>query len=67
MNHRKTLYKNKQCKGQIKLYNSLVKYGWDNHIFEVIEECNLDELDIKEKEYKTKFIMKMDGMKLYSL
>jgi hypothetical protein len=30
------------CKGQTKLYNSLKKYGTENHIFEVIEECLVD-------------------------
>ena len=26
-------------KSQIKLYNSLKKYGWEQHVFEIIEEC----------------------------
>lgn len=29
-------YSKLSCKTQIKLYNSLVKYGWDNHIFEIV-------------------------------
>lgn len=29
-------YKRLECKGQIKLYNSLKKYGWDAHIIEII-------------------------------
>lgn len=33
---RKSSYKNLGCKAQPKLYNSLKKYGWDAHIFEVI-------------------------------
>jgi len=33
-------YKNLYCKKQIKLYNSLVKYGFQNHQFEIIEECD---------------------------
>lgn len=47
-------YKNLNCKGQIKLYNSLVKHGWDNHIFETEHELNenisqqeLDEFEVK--------------------
>jgi group I intron endonuclease len=36
------------CKDQLSLYNSLVKYGPENHIFEVIEECLENELDKKE-------------------
>jgi group I intron endonuclease len=30
-------YQTLQCKGQRILYNSLKKYGWENHIFEIIE------------------------------
>ena len=41
-------YKRLACKKQPKLYNSLNKYGSDNHIFEVIEECNIDQLDERE-------------------
>lgn len=37
------------CKQQRHLYNSLLKYGSNNHTFEVIEECKLEELDDKEK------------------
>ena len=31
-----------------KIYNSLKKYGWKNHTFEIIEECFLDQLDERE-------------------
>lgn len=31
-----------------KLYNSLQKYTWDYHIFEIIEECNIDQLNERE-------------------
>ena len=41
-------YKRLNCKGQRKLYNSLKKYGPDNHIFEIVEECNLVDLNLKE-------------------
>jgi hypothetical protein len=37
-------YKVLNCKSQIKLYNSLVKYGVDNHFFNVQIECSIDEL-----------------------
>ncbi len=39
INNRKIKYKNLICKTQPKLYNSLSKYGWINHSFEIIEEC----------------------------
>lgn len=44
-------YQWKQCKGQIKLYNSFVKYGVENHTFEILEECNIEELNNKEEFY----------------
>jgi group I intron endonuclease len=48
IDNRFNAYKKLRCKGQIKLYNSLVKYGWDNHITEIIEEC--DESKLLERE-----------------
>lgn len=42
-------YKNiSYCKQQRKLYNSLIKYGWEQHIFEIIEECSLEQLNERE-------------------
>jgi len=32
----------------IKLKNSFKKYGWENHTKEIIEECSIEELDLKE-------------------
>ena len=42
-------YKGLHCKGQTHLYNSLIKYGADNHTFQVIYECSKDELLQKEQ------------------
>jgi group I intron endonuclease len=42
----KTLNKSKR---QVKLYNSFVKYGVNNHIFEIIDECLVDFLNEKER------------------
>jgi group I intron endonuclease len=43
-------YKNiKSCSSQIKLKNSINKYGVDSHIFEIIEECNIDSLNTGER------------------
>ena len=47
--NRISLYKNLYSKSQRKLYYSFVKYGWDNHIFEIIEECT--SINRNEKEY----------------
>jgi group I intron endonuclease len=38
----------RRCKNQIKLYNSLLLYTPNNHKFEIIEECNADQLDERE-------------------
>ena len=38
-------YKQLSCKDQPSLYSSLKKYGPENHIFEIIEECNIEQLD----------------------
>jgi hypothetical protein len=47
---RKQSYKglNVGIKKQYKVYNSLKKYGWENHTFEVIEECNKELLNERE-------------------
>lgn len=42
-------YKKSLKKAQIKLYNSIKKYGYENHVFEVIEECHIEELNNKER------------------
>jgi group I intron endonuclease len=52
--HRFSKYKSlSSVKKQRILYNSLLKYGWENHIFEIIEHClenitqkELDDLEI---------------------
>lgn len=41
-------YKKTRCKTQTKLFNSLKKYGPENHIFEIIEECNINQLNERE-------------------
>ena len=45
-------YKTLRCKTQPKLYNSLKKYGFQNHIFEIIEECEESKLLERETYWK---------------
>lgn len=47
--NRKYYYKINSCHKQVKLYNSLKKYGWENHTFEVIEECSFEDLLCRER------------------
>jgi group I intron endonuclease len=56
--NRRSQYKNlnKYCLG-IKIYNSLRKYGWEAHKFDILEECLESDLDELEAYYKTLFVM----------
>lgn len=48
---RKTEYSRVRCKQQAKLYQSLLKYSWEAHVFEIIYECKKEELNNWEKYY----------------
>jgi hypothetical protein len=41
---RKRQYRNGSCKDQIKIYRSIMKYGWDNHNFVEFVYCGEDQL-----------------------
>ena len=41
-------YRRLSMVGQVKLYNSLIKYGYDNHKFEIVEECSDEVLHERE-------------------
>ena len=45
-------YQRLDCKNQKKLYNSLLKYGVEKHKFEIICECDINELNDKERYYQ---------------
>ena len=40
-------YKNFRCKNQTHLYNSFIKYGFENHKLEILEEWNIKLLNAK--------------------
>ena len=42
-------YKIMNCKNQRVLFNSLSKYGWDAHLFEIIEKCDEEDLYCRER------------------
>lgn len=48
---RRQLYKNHRAKGQFRLHNSILKYGWENHTFEIIHKCSEQWLDFSEMFY----------------
>lgn len=41
--------------GQPKLYNSLKKYGWENHTVEILHQCSKSDLNNLEKMYIDKY------------
>ncbi len=41
---------------QPKIFRSMKKYGIENHIFEIIEECNVNELDKRELYWKQHYL-----------
>jgi len=45
-------YKRHNCRKQIKLYNSFNKYGFDNHVIQIIHVCNEGELNNLERYYQ---------------
>lgn len=55
-------YRNLHCKSQPKIYNSIKKYGWGNHIFEILLECEIHELNNKERYFQEIFNTIENGM-----
>lgn len=51
IDRRKGTYKRMEScvKNQVKLYNSIKKYGWNSHLFEILEECAIDLLNERER------------------
>ena len=45
---RKYYYKNNKLTHQSLIRESIIKFGWGNHIFEIIEECSVENLDNRE-------------------
>jgi len=48
-------YKQMQCKGQVRLYNSFLKHNVENHLFEIIIECEINALNNLERQYQEKY------------
>ena len=55
MDVEKRIYRYRYLQGlvnQTRLYKSIIKYGYNNHIFEMIEECEESELNNRERYYQ---------------
>lgn len=56
-------YKSLDCKRQKRLYASLKKYGFNKHKFEILEECEVEELHSKENFYGIAFnVLGINGL-----
>lgn len=53
------------CKGQIKLYRSFLKYGILNHTFEICELCNLKFLNKKERYWQEHYNVIDEGLNCF--
>jgi group I intron endonuclease len=49
LKRREIEYKCTACKGQPRLYKSIIKYGWEAHQFDIIEYCGEEELNCSER------------------
>ena len=57
-------YKRLSCKDQVKIYNSFLKYGVNAHIFEVLELCDTEELNNRERHYQDLYDSVANGLNL---
>lgn len=55
-------YKRLHCKDQPGIYNSLLKYGFEAHKIEILEECSIDELSNKEGYYQDLYDSVRNGL-----
>lgn len=54
--------KQKNCNGQPKLFNSFLKYGIENHKIEIVEECNIDLLNTRERYWQDYYDVLKKGL-----
>ena len=55
-------YRTLKCKKQIRLYNSFVKYGFNNHKIDIIEQCSIDLLNERERYWQDFYNVLQDGL-----
>lgn len=57
-------YKRNDCKKQLKLFNSLNKYGYEAHKFEIIHVAKVNELNNLERFYQDAFSSVKNGLNI---
>lgn len=58
---RERYYRGSRCKGQVRLYNSIQKYGWDTHSFSLIESCDESNQFTRERYWQDYYNVLGDG------
>ena len=62
----KNYSKLQNCNEQIRLYRSFIKYGVENHIFEIVEECLFEDLNNRERYYQDLYnVLSKKGLNCY--
>lgn len=62
---RKKQYRTLSCKNQRKIYNSIKKYGWDLHVFDILWNGSIDDMLKIESEYGFKYkTLEKNGLNL---
>jgi hypothetical protein len=64
INKRIENYKYNQCPQQPKIHNSIKKYGWKQHKFEIIELCSKEEIINREKHWVEHYDSITNGLNL---
>lgn len=55
-------YKNLKCQSQPAIYRSLLKYGPLSHLYEIVEICNLNDLNNKERYWQDYYNVLQNGL-----
>lgn len=58
-------YKSPHFKKQYKLFYSIEKYGYNSHVFEVLEECSESVLNIRERYWQDFYNVLQEGLNLH--
>jgi len=62
METREGHYTSLMCESQPKIFNSIKKYGWKAHIFEKIEECDVSQLNTRERYWQDYYNVLKEGL-----
>ena len=52
----------KLLKGQPKLYDSFIQYGFENHTITILEECLIEDLNTRERHYQELYNVVEEGL-----